>query len=244
MRPCLSAGTVITRFRPNPTSESALSTEACTSFPTTTLISGAPNSPCSSTFQPARFSRACRAAAKQLKLAVVAPVTKPTPQEEGSRKTSRSQPAVTSSRNAATGDWIQRPAFWSQAPANQFAASAAGAVALQSWGKLCGGARPHCGRRNDGGVIADRCATKNRAKLQAVNKEITNARDGSLRTARHSCRRSAEAQNHPTDDTCCYLRRDAAKTSGTRSIRECYAAELIPSMKTYCAGYPVALQFG
>ena len=47
------------------------------SSPTTTWISGAPNRPRASTSQPARSSTACRAAARQVKLAIWQPVTKP-----------------------------------------------------------------------------------------------------------------------------------------------------------------------
>ena len=43
-----------------------------------TVIGGAPNRPSASTSQPARRSTSLRAAARQVKLATVAPVTKPT----------------------------------------------------------------------------------------------------------------------------------------------------------------------
>src|SRR6266550_470374 len=93
--PWPSTGTRITRSRPRPTSISALSTLTWTSSPTTTLIGGAPNRPCVSTFQPRRASRAWRAAARPEKLAWVAQVTNPTPHAGGSPSTASSQLAAT-----------------------------------------------------------------------------------------------------------------------------------------------------
>src|SRR5438309_865074 len=61
--PWPSTGTRITRSPPRPTSISALSTLTWTSSPTTTVMGGAPNRPCASTFQPLRASSAWRAAA-------------------------------------------------------------------------------------------------------------------------------------------------------------------------------------
>src|SRR6266478_5307560 len=117
---------MVTRDLPNPSMERALSKDTWTSPPTTTLSSGAPNSPRSSAFQPARRRSAPRAAARQVKLAIVAPVTNPAPQEAGRPKISRSQPRTISSKAAATGDITVRAVFWSHAPASQLAARAAG----------------------------------------------------------------------------------------------------------------------
>ena len=79
MRPCPSTGSTNARERPRPSRPSTRRTVECTSAPTTTVTGGAPCSPSSSTFQPARASTACRAAASAVKLAIVAPTTKAPP---------------------------------------------------------------------------------------------------------------------------------------------------------------------
>ena len=55
IRPCSSAGTLITRLRPSPRSPSDLINVGCASAPMTTVIGGAPNNPSASTFHPTRF---------------------------------------------------------------------------------------------------------------------------------------------------------------------------------------------
>ena len=92
IRPCASTGTRTTLSRPNPTSESAFCTLACTSSPTTTVSGGAPNNPCASTSQPARANSACRAAASAEKFAAVAQVTNPPALCKGRWKISFSPP--------------------------------------------------------------------------------------------------------------------------------------------------------
>ncbi len=57
---------------------------------------------------------------------MVVPVTKPAPQLAGNPRMSSTHPSTISSSFAATGDMTVNPAFWSQTPAIQFAASAAG----------------------------------------------------------------------------------------------------------------------
>src|SRR6185437_11140411 len=94
--------------------------------PTTTVIGGAPNKPSASTFQPARFNKAWRAAASAEKFAIVAPVTKAPPQSGGNLKRSSSQRKATCSSCAVAGVGVKRPEFWSHAPASQFAASVTG----------------------------------------------------------------------------------------------------------------------
>ena len=127
MRPCPSTGTRTSRLRPKPSRPSALMSVGCASSPTTTVIGGAPNSPSASTSQPARASTAWRAAASAVKLAIVAPVTKaPAAARRAARRVE--QPAqrdlLEHARRPGVGE--SKAAFWSQAVASQFAASAAG----------------------------------------------------------------------------------------------------------------------
>ena len=78
------------------------------------------------TSQPARRSTSSRAAARQVKLAIVPPVTKPTALPAGSPSRSSSQALATCSVAVAAGVSRASPAFWSQALVSQSAASAAG----------------------------------------------------------------------------------------------------------------------
>jgi hypothetical protein len=55
-------------------------------------------------------------------------VTRRPPQPGGNPSASINQPSAISSSALATGDIIRSPEFWSQAPASQFAANAAGSV--------------------------------------------------------------------------------------------------------------------
>ena len=89
---------------------------------------GAPLSPSAATSHPERASTACRAAARQVVLAICPPVTKPMPVPSGKLNNSRSQPSTVSSTTAAAGDSTKRPAFWSHALVSQSAASAAGTL--------------------------------------------------------------------------------------------------------------------
>ncbi len=75
-----------------------------TSSPTTTWSSGAPYSPCSETFHPARASSACRAAARPVKFAICPPVTKPTAASAGSPKSPFSHRPAISSSTATVGE--------------------------------------------------------------------------------------------------------------------------------------------
>ena len=129
IRPCASTGTVTTRERPSPSRPSDLTSVGCASSPTTTVIGGAPNSPCASTSHPARASSAWRAAASAVKLATVAPVTNPPPHSGGSPSTSSSQRRLMRSSSAVAGVTACSPVFWSQAPARQFAATVTGSAA-------------------------------------------------------------------------------------------------------------------
>ncbi len=61
-----------------------------------------------------------------MKLAIVAPVTKPTPLSLGSPSRSRNHPAAISSTAATAGVTLRNTAFWSQALTSQSAARAAG----------------------------------------------------------------------------------------------------------------------
>ncbi len=126
IRPCASAGTRSTRLRPRPSRPSDLIMLGWASPPTTTVIGGAPNRPSASTFQPVRASTAWRAAARAVKLATVAPVTKAPPVPAGRPVMSTSQRSATCSRCAVPGVTAYRAQFWSHAPASQFAASVTG----------------------------------------------------------------------------------------------------------------------
>lgn len=55
-RPWAFVATLTTRLRPGPRTSKVLDSVGCASAPSTTLIGGAPTSPCASTFQPARSS--------------------------------------------------------------------------------------------------------------------------------------------------------------------------------------------
>ena len=100
--------------------------DGCTSSPTITVTGGAPLRPRSSTSHPTRASTACRAAASAVRLATVAPVTKPATVVGGRPKSSTSQRCVTCSSLAATGEAVKAPPFWSHAAASQSAATATG----------------------------------------------------------------------------------------------------------------------
>jgi hypothetical protein len=91
----------------------------CRSSPTPTSTGGAPARPSRSTSQPAAASTWCLAAARPVKLAMVAPVTKPQEALAGRPSSSASQPAAACSAAAAAGDITNRPAFWSQAETSQ-----------------------------------------------------------------------------------------------------------------------------
>ena len=100
----------------------------CTSAPATTVTGGAPISPCPAASQPCRARTASRAAARQVALAMVAPVTKPPPAPSGRPSSSVTQRSATASSRAAAGDMTVRPAFWSQAAISQAAATATGSA--------------------------------------------------------------------------------------------------------------------
>ena len=78
--------------------------------------------------QPLRRSTSSRAAARQVKLAIVPPVTKPTALPGGSPSRSSSQVSVSSSTAEWAGVRTRRPEFWSQALTSQSTARAAGWV--------------------------------------------------------------------------------------------------------------------
>src|SRR5690606_13619224 len=108
---------------PRPKNCSAENTVAWASAPISTVIGGAPNSPLASASQPALLNTAPRAAARQVKLATVAPVTNPTEHSEGKANSSSSHCAATVSTAAAAGDAVWLPAFWPQALVRKSAAT-------------------------------------------------------------------------------------------------------------------------
>jgi hypothetical protein len=123
------AGSVATRQMlpaPRPSRRTARSTVACRSSPASTVIRGAPTSPSASTSQPTRRSTACRAAARPTVLATWPPVTKPVDTSAGSRSSSTSQRAVTSSTTMTAGAAAYPPLFWSHAVTSQSAPTLAG----------------------------------------------------------------------------------------------------------------------
>jgi len=69
-----------------------------------TRTGGAPGSPFSSTFHPARLRTSCRAAASPVKLAIWPPVTKPTPDPGGRPRSSRIHDAAVSSMTETAGE--------------------------------------------------------------------------------------------------------------------------------------------
>ncbi len=84
-------------------------------------------SPRTLTSQSAAARTACRPAITPMKLAMVAPVVKPT-SESGRCRMSSSQRPATSSIAAIEGVARRIPAFWSHALTSQSAPSAAGSV--------------------------------------------------------------------------------------------------------------------
>ncbi len=75
-----------------------------------------------------RSNAVSRAVARQVKFAIVAPVTKPTADSGGSPSRSSSHRPATSSAAAAAGVSDRSPTFWSHAEVSQSAPSAAGRV--------------------------------------------------------------------------------------------------------------------
>ena len=128
IRPWSSAGTRMTRSRPRPSMPSALNRVAWACSPATTVISGAPWSPCRSTSWPCASSTERRAAASAVKLAIVAPVTKAAAPSDGRSSASSTHRSAIRSIAAPIGELTSLNAFWSHAAASQVAASDAGRV--------------------------------------------------------------------------------------------------------------------
>src|SRR6516225_1157853 len=128
IRPWPSAGSTRARSRPRPARPSALRTVVCTCAPTTTVTGGAPTRPWPAASQPYLVSTASLAAARQVVLAMVAPVTKPPPVPVGSPSDSVTQRSATPVSIEAAGDITDSAAFWSQAVISQAAACATGSA--------------------------------------------------------------------------------------------------------------------
>ena len=90
---------------------SALNRVAWACSPATTVISGAPRSPCRSASQPCARSTARRAAASAVKLAIVAPVTNAAPAPAGRSRTSSTHRMATRSIAAPSGELVSLKAF-------------------------------------------------------------------------------------------------------------------------------------
>ncbi len=119
-----------------------MNTVECVSAPSTTVTSGAPNSPRASTSQPTRASTALRAAASPMAFAIVAPVVTPKPASRGRSSRSSSQRPAASSAAAAAGVASARQAFCPQAAASQSAATPTGCDAPQTQPKNRGAGNP------------------------------------------------------------------------------------------------------
>ena len=96
----------MTRERPSPRYCNAVGIVACASDPTTTVISGAPKRPRSSTSQPARSRTRWRAAARHVKCAIWQPVVRPmlVPSGKPSRSTSHDPTTSSDDRCRRAGD--------------------------------------------------------------------------------------------------------------------------------------------
>src|SRR5262252_2212821 len=110
-RPWSSVGRIRARSRPSPTSPSALRTVVCACAPATTVTGGAPTRPWPAASQPCLVSTASLAAARQVALAMVAPVTKPPPVPGGSPSSSVTQRSATPLSTEAAGDITDSAAF-------------------------------------------------------------------------------------------------------------------------------------
>src|SRR5262249_25102498 len=128
IRPWPSVGSTMARSRPRPTRPSALRTVVWTWPPTTTVTGGAPTRPWPAASQPCLVSTASLAAARQVALAIEAPVTKPPPTAAGRPSSSATQRSATAFSVAATGDITVRATFWSHATDSQAAAWAIGSA--------------------------------------------------------------------------------------------------------------------
>jgi hypothetical protein len=102
---------------------------AWVSSPRSMRTGGAPISPSASTSQPTFASTAFRAAPTHVKLAMVAPVTKPTVHSGGRRRISSSHRAATVSAAADAGEQTGLAPFWPQALVSMSAATPTGCEA-------------------------------------------------------------------------------------------------------------------
>ena len=109
--PCSSVATSRAASRPSPIIRSALKTVACASCPAITVTGGAPISPWPAASHPARLSTTSRATARQVTLAICAPVTSPTLAVAGSPSSESTQSSTTSSTTDAAGEPTHMCAF-------------------------------------------------------------------------------------------------------------------------------------
>ena len=103
-------------------------TVVCACAPAITVTGGAPTRPWPAASQPCPASTASLAAARQVALAMVAPVTKPPPVPSGSPSSSVTQRTATRLSADAVGDMTDSAAFWSHAAVSQAAACAIGSA--------------------------------------------------------------------------------------------------------------------
>jgi len=104
-----------------------LRTVVCACAPATTVTGGAPTRPWPAASQPCAARTASLAEARQVALAMVAPVTPP-PVPSGSPSSSVTQRSATRLSTDAVGDMTDSAAFWSHAAVSQAAACAIGSA--------------------------------------------------------------------------------------------------------------------
>ena len=212
-----SVGTRMIRSRPKPRNCNAENTEVCASSPASTRIGGAPNRPSASMSQPTRRRTSPRAAARQVKLASVAPVAKPTELSRGRSSSSRSQRAAASSQAAADGVGVWPPAFCPQALVSQSAAMPTGWEAPITQPKKRGPAMalsPGSARRTSSSITAAPSLSSSgngAAKTSRISAKLLAGRCGraarerrkakACSTARSSRRSWPSFQAFGTDDT-------------------------------------------
>ena len=124
--PFASTSTVISRRSPNPRYFSPAKMVECASAPRITVIGGDPAIPSDSRSHPARRSISERAAARQVKPAIVAPVTNPTDDSRGKSISSSNAAAAAASAAEAEGVAKWLAVFCPQADVSQSAATPTG----------------------------------------------------------------------------------------------------------------------
>ena len=149
---------------------------------------------CSATSQPTRCSAASRAAARQVKFDIVAPVTKPTPLVSGRPRMSSSQALVTSSTAACAGRRAQHrvlvPGADQPVRGQGGRVGAADHQPVKPAGRHCGQAGVARAREQVDHLVRGRRARRERVPSSLMT-SVTEARAGTGRVARLSSQRFA-----------------------------------------------------